>query len=180
MLQGSLKHTARSPVSAAASLGSALLYGAAAVSMNFINKLTLQVFGLVNTLLLLQMSAVVLVVAALRVHSPPSPQSYASCPTMFVTDMLCQGIKSTNYLLWIDALCQAQAGNLVHFPALHLQRAWTLAPVTLLYVSNVAFALMGLQNLNIPMYNTLKRLTPVIVLFTRVRIISILNPAFFR
>jgi hypothetical protein len=61
-----------------------------------------------------------------------------------------------------------QVGNVVHFPALHLQRAWTLAPVTLLYVSNVAFALMGLQNLNIPMYNTLKRLTPVIVLFTRV------------
>lgn len=58
--------------------------------------------------------------------------------------------------------------NLVQFPALHLQRAWSLAPVTLLYVSNVAFALMGLQNLNIPMYNTLKRLTPVIVLVARV------------
>lgn len=41
-------------------------------------------------------------------------------------------------------------------------------PVTLLYVGNVAFALMSLQNLNIPMYNTLKRMTPVIVLATKV------------
>ena len=40
-------------------------------------------------------------------------------------------------------------------------------PVTLLYVGNVAFALMSLQNLNIPMYNTLKRMTPVIVLVTK-------------
>ena len=40
-------------------------------------------------------------------------------------------------------------------------------PVTLLYVGNVAFALMSLQNLNIPMYNTLKRMTPVIVLATK-------------
>jgi hypothetical protein len=63
----------------------------------------------------------------------------------------------------------AQALSVVSFTALNWQRAWSLAPVTLLYVSNVAFALMGLQNLNIPMYNTLKRLTPVIVLVTRVR-----------
>ena len=41
-------------------------------------------------------------------------------------------------------------------------------PVTLLYVGNVAFALMSLQNLNIPMYNTLKRMTPVIILVTKV------------
>ena len=61
-----------------------------------------------------------------------------------------------------------QALKIVTFTAVNWQRAWGLAPVTLLYVSNVAFALMGLQNLNIPMYNTLKRLTPVIVLITKV------------
>ena len=58
----------------------------------------------------------------------------------------------------------------MHFPAVHKQRAWSLMPVTLLYVGNVAFALMSLQNLNIPMYNTLKRMTPVIVLVSKVRI----------
>lgn len=70
-LQETLKQVSmRLPVSAAMALGSAFLYGGAAVSMNFINKLTLQVFGLANTLLLLQMSAVVIVVAALKVRSP--------------------------------------------------------------------------------------------------------------
>lgn len=63
----------------------------------------------------------------------------------------------------------SQTLSIVEFPPVTLQRAWTLTPVTLLYVSNVAFALMGLQNLNIPMYNTLKRLTPVIVLVVKVR-----------
>jgi hypothetical protein len=58
---------AKRPVTIVVALGSAILYGAAAVSMNFINKLALQVFGLANTLLLIQMTAVILVVAALKV-----------------------------------------------------------------------------------------------------------------
>ena len=61
-----------------------------------------------------------------------------------------------------------QVGGNVNFPAVHRQCAWSLMPVTLLYVGNVAFALMSLQNLNIPMYNTLKRMTPVIVLVVKV------------
>ena len=61
-----------------------------------------------------------------------------------------------------------QVSGYVYFPAVHKQRIWSLMPVTLLYVGNVAFALMSLQNLNIPMYNTLKRMTPVIVLVTKV------------
>ena len=60
-----------------------------------------------------------------------------------------------------------QITGYVYIPAVHRQRAWSLMPVTLLYVGNVAFALMSLQNLNIPMYNTLKRMTPVIVLATK-------------
>ena len=44
-----------------------------------------------------------------------------------------------------------QALRVVRFPGLTLPRAWALAPVSALYVSNVGFALMGLQNLNIPM-----------------------------
>ena len=88
-------------VSATLALGSAFIYGAAAVSMNFVNKLTLQVvmhvrfscktvefqrrgdtlsaftlawpvqvFGLANTLLFFQMTAVVLVIVLLKVQSP--------------------------------------------------------------------------------------------------------------
>ena len=37
-------------------------------------------------------------------------------------------------------------------------------PVAVLYNLNVAFALASLTNLNIPMYNTMKRLTPSLVL----------------
>lgn len=43
-------------------------------------------------------------------------------------------------------------------------RAKALLPVTLLYTANTGFALAGLQALNIPMYNALKRLSPIIVL----------------
>lgn len=43
-------------------------------------------------------------------------------------------------------------------------RARHLLPVTLLYTANTGFALAGLQALNIPMYNALKRLSPIIVL----------------
>ena len=61
-------------ISLALSLGSAGLYAAVAVAMGFANKATLQEFSLANTLLLLQMCAVIFVVGALRVHpSPPSP-----------------------------------------------------------------------------------------------------------
>lgn len=61
-----------------------------------------------------------------------------------------------------------QVSGHVYFPAVHKQRAWSLMPVVLLYVGNVAFSLMSLQNLSIPMHNTLKRMTPVIVLLTKV------------
>lgn len=55
-------------VSLALSMGSAGLYAAVAVAMGFANKATLQVFGLANTLLLLQMCAVIIVVGTLRVN----------------------------------------------------------------------------------------------------------------
>lgn len=54
--------------------------------------------------------------------------------------------------------------GVLHFPAVSVAKARRLAPVTILYTANVCFALLGLSNLNIPMYNALKRLTPVMVL----------------
>ena len=61
-----------------------------------------------------------------------------------------------------------QFGGVVSIPPLSMGKAWSLLPVTVLYVSNVGFALLGLQSLNIPMYNTLKRLTPMLVLGAKV------------
>ncbi len=60
-------------VSLALSMGSAMLYAAVAVAMGFANKATLQVFGHANTLLLLQMCAVIIVVGTLRVTPLPAP-----------------------------------------------------------------------------------------------------------
>lgn len=40
--------------------------------------------------------------------------------------------------------------------------------ITILYTANTAFALVGLKTLNVPMYNTLKRLTPIFILTTKV------------
>ena len=75
------------------------------------------------------------------------------------------------YIAQKAALPASQALAIVHFPAVNVQRAWALTPVTLLYISNVAFALLGLQSLNIPMYNTLKRVTPVVILAIKVRVL---------
>lgn len=54
--------------------------------------------------------------------------------------------------------------GLVHLEPLSWPRAKSLVPVAVLYNLNVAFALASLTNLNIPMYNTMKRLTPSLVL----------------
>ena len=48
--------------------------------------------------------------------------------------------------------------------AITCEKCRKITPVTLLYSANVMFGLMSLSKLNIPMYNTLKRMTPVIVL----------------
>eukprot|EP00250_Pteridium_aquilinum_P010403 c19360_g2_i1 orf=470-1543(-) len=54
--------------------------------------------------------------------------------------------------------------NLLHARPLQLQSARSLFPVVFFYNANVAFALAGLQVLNIPIFNTLKRLTPVLII----------------
>lgn len=47
---------------------------------------------------------------------------------------------------------------------LRLEKARQIAPVAFLYAANVAFGLASLSKLNVPMYNTLKRMTPLVVL----------------
>ena len=109
------------------------------------------------------MIAVVLAIVLLKVQAP---LNNAQSSRVILKHMLSEGapLRSCSE----SGTCAVQALKIVEFTAVDWQRAWGLAPVTLLYVGNVACALMGLQNLNIPMYNTLKRLTPVIVLLTKV------------
>ncbi|MCO5560394.1 hypothetical protein L7F22_014009 [Adiantum nelumboides] len=54
--------------------------------------------------------------------------------------------------------------RLFHARPLKLKSVRSLFPVVFFYNANVAFALAGLQVLNIPIFNTLKRLTPVLVI----------------
>mmetsp|Transcript_12864 Transcript_12864/g.27782 ORF Transcript_12864/g.27782 Transcript_12864/m.27782 type:complete len:379 (+) Transcript_12864:240-1376(+) len=50
------------------------------------------------------------------------------------------------------------------FPRFTWTKCRQLFWITVMYTLNTAFALFGLKTLNVPMYNTLKRLTPIIVL----------------
>ncbi len=60
------------------------------------------------------------------------------------------------------------AGKL-DFPHFSWQRCKQLLLISILYTGNTAFALFGLRTMNIPMYSTLKRLTPMMVLVCKVR-----------
>ncbi|GFR52719.1 hypothetical protein Agub_g15272, partial [Astrephomene gubernaculifera] len=103
-------------------IGSAVLYGTTAVSMNFVNKAAMQMLPLPNAVMVLQMLATLLILhPLLELGWLGFPKfSWATCRRLF----------------WITAL----------------------------YTANVGFALFGLKTLNIPMYNVLKRLTPMMVL----------------
>ena len=68
-MQETGRHVPERKVSLALSMGSAALYGMVAIAMGFANKAALQIFGLANTLLLLQMCTVLIVVGALRVSN---------------------------------------------------------------------------------------------------------------
>ena len=102
----------------------AVLYGAIAVAMGFINKAVMSVYGMEesNFLLLTQMVVTALVLFALR-----------------------------------------GAGK-VQFAPITVVQAKKLLPVAILYNANVAFALASLAKVSVPTYNTLKRLTPAVVL----------------
>ena len=57
--------------------------------------------------------------------------------------------------------------GLVSLSPWNWKRARQLLPITLLYTANTGFALAGLKSLNIPMYNALKRLSPILVLILK-------------
>eukprot|EP00249_Psilotum_nudum_P018269 c26722_g1_i1 orf=769-1857(-) len=54
--------------------------------------------------------------------------------------------------------------RILHVRHFQLQSAKSLLPVVFFYNANVAFALAGLKVLNIPIFNALKRLTPVMII----------------
>lgn len=72
---------------------------------------------------------------------------------------------------------ESQLLGYAQYPRLSWSKAKSLTPVTVLYIANVGFALLSIQHLNIPMYNSLKRLTPVLVLIEKVRALGVLAPA---
>ncbi|GLC35856.1 hypothetical protein PLESTB_000512900 [Pleodorina starrii] len=106
-------------------IGSAVLYGTVAVSMNFVNKASMQMLPLPNVVMVMQMVATFLILHPLR---------------------------EMGYL---------------DFPKFSWQTCRRLFWITVLYTANVGFALFGLKTLNIPMYNVLKRLTPMIILIVK-------------
>ena len=78
--------------------------------------------------------------------------------------------KETNVLLFLQMLAGAgsvlalRSYGAIDLAPLSLPRAKLLAPIAALYCSNAAFALASLDALSVPLYTTLKRLTPAFVL----------------
>ena len=68
----------------------------------------------------------------------------------------------------VVALQAAASAGLVRLPSLTAVRAKQLLPVSLCYALHAALVLYSLVFLNVPMYNTLKRTTPVLVLVFKV------------
>eukprot|EP01062_Namystynia_karyoxenos_P035915 TRINITY_DN26199_c0_g1_i1.p1 TRINITY_DN26199_c0_g1~~TRINITY_DN26199_c0_g1_i1.p1 ORF type:complete len:364 (+),score=78.67 TRINITY_DN26199_c0_g1_i1:94-1092(+) len=67
-------------------------------------------------------------------------------------------------ILTVAGVLLCRAAGLVRLRKVTAASARSAAPVALFYNANVAFALAALQGMNIPMYQTLKRTTPCIVL----------------
>jgi solute carrier family 35 protein len=67
----------------------------------------------------------------------------------------------------LAVLLGLRAAGALRFPALRLATAARLLPVAALYTANVGFALFSLQALNVPMYNALKRTSPLLVLLAK-------------
>ncbi|GLI68594.1 hypothetical protein VaNZ11_013064 [Volvox africanus] len=106
-------------------IGSAILYGTVAVSMNFVNKASMQMLPLPNVVMVMQMVS---------------------------TFMILHPLLELGYL---------------DFPRFSWATCRRLFWITVLYTANVGFALFGLKTLNIPMYNVLKRLTPMMILIVK-------------
>lgn len=76
---------------------------------------------------------------------------------LVVTFLIVQALRSTQFIA---------------FPSVTLARARQHMGVSLTYVLHALLVMLSLSTLNIPMYNTLKRVTPVIVLTVKVRMHS--------
>lgn len=72
--------------------------------------------------------------------------------------LLCQMVVTVGVLFFLRSVGRVQ------FAPISLAQAKKLLPVAILYNANVAFALASLAKVSVPTYNTLKRLTPAVVL----------------
>jgi len=110
---------------------------------------------------------------------PPSPVACAAAAALyagtaialaFTNKAVLSVFPESNVMLLFQMLAAAggvgamSRARLVEVSPLSVARARSLAPVSALYCSNVAFALASLDGLSVPVYTMLKRLTPAVVL----------------
>ena len=88
-----------------------------------------------------------------------------------------QGPCRCRQLLAITTFYVANTAPPMRSPCMHCPcRCRQLLAITTFYVANTALSLGGLSKLNVPMYTTLKRLTPIFVLVTKVQPGCVVQP----
>jgi hypothetical protein len=159
-----------------------------AVAMNFVNKYTMAVFPLPMVVLIPQMAVTVAIIHPLLLlgfldfprfnlakcrwaaaHLGRSRGAAIAAPPGARARMAflhCRSGHARRPQPCASTPCRRSARHLRRLR--HLRRRRSLFWITILYTGNTAFALYGLITLNIPMYSTLKRLTPMFVLLTKV------------
>lgn len=92
----------------------------------------------------------------------------------FVNKLAVKLLPAPNVILLIQTLTTLlglqtlSALGVVRLPPPASIRVWQMAPLVVTYVIHALLVLYSLAFLSVPMYNTLKRLTPVLVLATKV------------
>eukprot|EP00983_Pelagomonas_calceolata_P032785 1027167-Pelagomonas_calceolata.AAC.4 len=137
----------------AAPVLSCLLYMSVSVAMTFVNKYTMQVFPLSNIVMIMQMLATWMILQPLRPILGFRPFSLARASV--VVPISFRAMEGTT------SVSAAKCHSLCRAPCLFVAVALS-SPML------AAFALIGLKTLNVPMYNVIKRLTPMIVLVFKV------------
>eukprot|EP00967_Tisochrysis_lutea_P063342 scaffold81688_cov19-Tisochrysis_lutea.AAC.2 len=170
----------------AAPVLSCLLYMSVSVAMTFVNKYTMQVFPLSNIVMIMQMLATWMILQPLRPILGFRPFSLARARQfLYITVMY---TASTVYCCLSSELqpdiqvpnncitSSEQCGCAYFISCNGGDNFSVCCKVPLPLSSTVllsspmlaAFALIGLKTLNVPMYNVIKRLTPMIVLVFKV------------
>lgn len=74
-------------------------------------------------------------------------------------------IKTFTILVVVKCL---SLGGMVTLPAITMSKLHEMTPISVVYCLHAGLVLRALMRLSVPMYNTLKRLTPIMVLGSKV------------